>query len=326
MGLKKYIAFRTIQACVTLFMASVIVYALMRAAPGDPILAFYGVQAGNLDEATLQLLRHQYGLDQPVVIHYFAWLSQVLQGNLGRSYIWQTEVSGVVGRAAMWTLELQGTSLALGILIAVPIGVVSAVKQFSKTDYAARLFGVFFYSMPWFWLAAITIIIFSLYLNWFPSGGAYANTEAQSLFGTGSVMDLLWHLTLPAFVLATNYAGLLSRIVRSAMLEVLRQEYILTARSKGIKERIVIYNHAFRNALLPSVTVIGLQMGAMFGGAATVETVFSWPGMGRLIVDASFQRDYSTMMGAFLLTSSVIVFAVLITDLVYSYLDPRIRY
>jgi peptide/nickel transport system permease protein len=235
-------------------------------------------------------------------------------------------VSSTVGRAAIWTLELQGASLFLGILIAVPIGVVAAVKQFSKTDYAVRTFGVFFYSMPWFWLSAIMIIIFALYLSWFPSGGAISDTEAQALFGIGSVMDLLWHLALPAFVLAMNYAGLLSRIVRSAMLEVLRQEYILTARSKGIKERVVIFNHALRNALLPSVTVIGLQMGALFGGAATVETVFSWPGMGRLIVDASFQRDYSTMMGAFLLTSSVIVFAVLITDLVYSYLDPRIRY
>jgi peptide/nickel transport system permease protein len=166
LGFRKYLLLRIIQAFVILFAAFAALYAIMRAAPGDPILAFYGAQAGvDIDPKVLELLRHQYGLDKPVFIHFFEWVAQVFQGNLGRSCILQRSVSELVGRAAVWTLELQAVSLALGILIAVPIGMIAAVKQFSKTDYAARFFGVFFWSMPWFWLATMAIILFSLYLD-----------------------------------------------------------------------------------------------------------------------------------------------------------------
>jgi peptide/nickel transport system permease protein len=236
------------------------------------------------------------------------------------------KVADLVRRAVLWTIILEAASLAIAILIAVPIGILAAVKQGSKTDHVARFFGIFFWSIPWFWYGALMILFFSLYMPIFPAGGAYSTTDAEAIFGKGTILDVLWHLVLPAIVLGTNYAGFLSRIVRSSMLEILRQEYILTARSKGLKERIVIYKHAFRNALLPVITVIGLYLGSMLSGAAVVETVFSWPGMGRLIVESSYTRDYPTIMGCVVTTSTVMVFAILVTDIMYAFIDPRIRY
>lgn len=249
-----------------------------------------------------------------------------MQGNLGTSYVMNHPVTELIGNAAVWTLVLSGASLAIGILMAVPLGVVAAVKHTSKTDYATKLFGVFSWSMPGYWLGIMMILIFSLYLGFFPSGGAIALSKSSAPFGQGTLLDVLWHLALPAIVLGTNQAGFLSRVVRSSMLETLRQEYILTARSKGLKERIVIYKHAFRNAMLPVVTVVGLSMGSLLSGAAIVETVFGWPGMGRLIMDAISYRDYPTIMGTLVVTSTAMVFSILIVDLVYALVDPRIRY
>ena len=217
------------------------------------------------------------------------------------------------------TIKLGLASLILSLLIAIPSGVISAVKQYSKLDYTVMGTSLFLWSLPSFWYGIVLILIFSLYLRLLPSGGTGA-------LGGGSFFEDLKYMVLPVLALGTGSAAFNARLVRSTMLDVLRQEYILTARSKGLKERVVIYKHALKNAMLPVVTVVGIHVGYLVSGTAVIENVFSWNGVGRLMVTASYQRDYPLLMGIVLVTTICVVLAILVTDIIYAYIDPRIKY
>jgi len=318
MGLMGYIVKRSLLTIPTFFVISFVVFVLVHSAPGDPVLTIYGMQPGlDFDPIYLEHIRHLYGLDQPLINQYLHWISRVLQGDLGRSYVFRLPVSKLIVNAFWNTLKLQFTGILLAIAIAIPIGVTSAVKQYSKTDYALMTSSIMLWSLPWFWYGLMLILMFAVTLGWFPTHG---------LSYTGNPLDELKHLILPATVMATSTAGFLARIVRSSMLEVLRQDYILVARSKGLKENMIIYKHALRNALLPVVTVIGLNFAYLFSGAAIIETTFAYPGCGWLIVQASNFRDYTLIMGITIIVTIGVMLTLLVTDIIYGYLDPRIKF
>jgi peptide/nickel transport system permease protein len=281
----------------------------------------YGLRPG-LDFGLEQMIqiRQKLGLDRPIYIQYFIWLGKLVRGDLGRSISWRTPVNVIVRRALTNTLKMQIPSLLLAIAISIPTGVISAVKQYSKVDYVAMSLSLLTWSLPWFWYSLMAIYLFSIKLGWFPAGGMF------TLGSKATILDQLYHMILPVFVLGTMSTGFITRLVRSSMLEVLRQDYIVVARSKGLAEKVVIYKHALKNALLPTVTVIGLYVGFLVGGAAITETVFTWPGTGQIMVEASKLQDYPVIMGITIIVSTSVLFSVLFTDILYAYLDPRIRY
>jgi peptide/nickel transport system permease protein len=273
----------------------------------------------------IRYIEHQMGLDKPLHIQYLIWLKNILTGNLGRSYISQIEVSYLIKSYWINTMKLSLSALILSLLISIPLGVLSAVRQDSIFDNTSRIISLLGVSLPNFWAALLLIYVFSLRLGLFPVFGAVTIGKTySSVFD--SIKDQIWHLILPMFVAAFSGAALTTRMVRSSMLDVLNQEYILTARAKGVREQVILYKHALRNALLPVVTLIGLSIGFLLSGAVTLETVFAWPGLGRFVVESTFSRDYPAIMAMTMLVSLMVVLANLITDVVYGLLDPRIRY
>lgn len=321
MGLRTYILRRIIQFIPLIFIVSIITYGIIRSAPGDPVRNIFGMLAGrDYDPADIERLRQSLGLNDPIYIQYLRWLADFLQGNLGYSYKLHEPVGPMIAWRLGNTFKLQLSALALSLTSAVIIGVISAVKQYSKTDKVAMMGALFLWSMPGFWYALMMMLIFSLYLGWFPTHGII------TMGAPYSVLDEIWHFILPVIVLGTSMIGYSSRLVRSVMLEVLKQDYILTARSKGLTEKIVIYKHAMRNAMLPVVTMVGLYFSWIFSGAAVIETVFAIPGIGSLMVESSYFRDYSVIMGITMTVTVTTIISLLITDIIYSVLDPRIRY
>jgi len=318
--LASYIAKRMLWMILTIFAITIVTFTIVQLAPGDPVMIRYGLRPGvDFGIENIEKVRHDLGLDQPIHVQYFFWLSRLLRGDFGRSLIFREDVSAIIARALVNTLKMQIPALLLAIAIAIPAGVISAAKQYSKIDYAAMGTSLLLWSLPWFWYGLMAIYVFSIILGWFPTGGI-------SSPGTSTLIDQLHHLILPVVVLGTASTGFITRLVRSSMLEVLRQDYITVARSKGLRERVVIYKHALKNALLPTITVIGLYVGFLVGGAAIIETVFSWPGTGMIMVDAANLQDYPVIMGVTLIMSISVLFSVLLTDILYAYLDPRIRY
>ena len=269
--------------------------------------------------AALQAKEIAAGLDKPLIVQYFVWLWQLLQGNLGYSMKSYEPVSAMIGSHIGPTLLLMGASLALSLLIAVPAGIYSAVKQYSKGDYAVVTASFIGSSIPSFFLALILIYIFTVKLGILPSGGM--NTLGMD----GSVADTIRHMVLPVTVLAVSLAGSNIRYIRSSFLEILQQDYLRTARAKGIGYKRVIWKHAMRNALLPIVTVIGMQIPMLFGGAVIIEQVFSWPGLGLMTMTAIMGRDYPVIMGVCLLSAVVVLVSNLITDILYALVDPTIQ-
>ncbi len=310
-----YLINRFLQAIVLLFVVSAMVFFVIHAAPGGPAL----LNNPEIDRETAQQMAENLGLNDPIPLQYARWLGNVVQGKLGMSYQHGVAVSQMVSERLPATLLLTITSIVLAVLIAVPLGIVSAVKPYSIFDYLATLTAFFGVSVPVFWMGLMLIILFSVELRWLPSGGMLTTGEAFSM------VDLLRHLLLPTIVLSTFSMAQLARYTRSSMLDVIRRDYVRTARSKGLGEQVVLWRHALKNALIPVVTVIGLQLPRAFGGAAITEAVFSWPGMGRLAVDSAFQRDYPVVMGISMMIALVVVISNLITDLAYVYLDPRVR-
>lgn len=296
-----------------------IVFFLVHLAPGDPIITVLGMRPGiDFSPADIDRIRHAYGLDRPLHIQYIDWFQGIVSGDWGYSFQKARPVLQLLSTAVKNTIVLQFTSFLLSVAIAIPAGVISAVKQYSKSDYAVTLFSTFFWAMPSFWLGIMFILIFSANLGILPSSG-------MAPIGSNIYLDPRY-LILPALTLGLHGTAFMARLTRGSMLEVLRQDYITTARAKGLKERVVIYKHAFRNALLPVITLIGVYVGWLISGSVIVETVFAWPGMGMLIVDSANFRDYPVVMGVTLVASLSIIVAVLITDIAYAYLDPRIRF
>jgi len=294
------------------FGITLIIFMLMHVS-GDPVRLMYGP---NVPKETIEAKRKELGLDRPIYEQYLRWLSKLFQGDLGRSIHVQDKVSNLILARLGPTLELTTVALLLTLLFSIPIGVISAVRPYSWIDNIGRVFALFWVSMPYFWLGIILMLLFGVRLGLLPISGRG---------GPIWTVEGIRHLILPALTLGLPPMALFTRFVRSSMLEVVNEEYIRTARSKGLGERTVIYRHALRNALIPVVTLLALRLPWLVGGAVITETVFSWPGMGRLLVDAVSQRDYPVVQGVVLILAILVLLSNLAADLMYAYLDPRIR-
>jgi peptide/nickel transport system permease protein len=295
---------------------TMITYLIINAAPGNAVTMLINP---NMSAGNLLALERAYGLDKPVWVRYVIWLGQLLHGNLGFSYVdFQPVLHRILQRLPA-TAELMVTAILLSYVLAIPVGVVAAVRQYSWLDYASTVGAFLGVSVPSFFVGLILLYVFALELNWLPASGQL------TVGGVPTLGDYLRHLVLPAVVLAFGNVGATVRYVRGALLDVIRQDYMRTARAKGLGERVVIYKHGLRNALLPVITIAGLQLPVLFSGAVITEQVFGWPGMGLLTIQAITQRDYPTIMGLTLVSAVLVVVGNLVADLFYSLADPRIR-
>lgn len=315
-ALSAYIAKRLLAAIPVLFGLTIIVFLIMAMIPGDPATAILGSYATpeNVDR-----LNRDLGLDKPLFQQYLIWLTNLFQGDFGRSYTLNRPVLDEVLERFSATLILAGTSLLLCSVLGLIAGIISAVRQFSWVDKTITLVVLIGISVPSFWLGLLLILFFAVDLRWFPASGMYA------IYGGGGPLDLLHHLVLPALTLAVVATGVIARLTRTAMLEVLRQDYIRTARAKGVTENRVIYRHAFKAALVTIIPVIGIQAGFVLGGAVYIETVFQWPGIGSMLVKAISTRDLLLVQGGVLVVAAAYVLFNLAADVVQTVLDPRLR-
>ena len=288
----------------------------MNAAPGDPILIMLGSAVQQMPPSQLQLIRERWGLDDPVYVRYGRYLWNLLHGDFGLSITAKRPVIDMLTERVPNTIQLGIASIIIAVLIGIPAGIIPAIRQYSIADHFMTVLAFIGVSTPNFWLGLMLMWLFGLILGWLPICG----------MGHTGIGDSLRHLILPAITLGTAMTASLARLTRSGMLEVLGEEYIKTARAKGLKERVVIYKHAFRNAAISVVTVLGLQFAGLLGGAVIVETMFAWPGVGRLVVNAIWRRDYFVVMGSVLALTTIYILANLLVDLAYGLLDPRIRY
>lgn len=311
-----YVAKRLLSVFPVLFGLSVIVFLVMSMIPGDPATAILGAYA---TPENVERINRDLGLDKPLVQQYFIWIGNVLQGDFGRSFALNRPVLDEVLERFQATLVLAGVSLILCSVIGLLAGVVSAVRQFGWADKLITFAVLAGISMPSFWLGLILILLFAVKWRLLPASGMYA------IYGGGDLKDLLLHLILPAATLAVVAAGVIARLTRAAMLEVLRQDFVRTARAKGLPERQVIYRHAFRAALVSVIPVIGIQAGFVLGGAVYIETVFQWPGIGAMLVNAISTRDILLVQGGVLVVAASYVLFNLAADILQTMLDPRIR-
>jgi peptide/nickel transport system permease protein len=302
-----YVVRRLLLAIPVLIGVSILVFAIIRFIPGDPARAIAGVHAS---PEYIEQVRQELLLDEGLHIQYYVYLTNLLKGDMGRSTFTRRPVTTELWERFPNTLVLAATAMGIAALLGMSAGIISATKRYSLFDNVSMLAALVGVAAPVFWLGVMFQLLFSVNLGWLPSGG----------IGTWK------HLVLPALTLGLATAALIARITRSSMLEVLRQDYITTARSKGLVERVVTYKHALKNALIPVVTVMGLQFGTLLGGAVLTETVFSWPGIGRLMVDSILARDYPVVQGAVLFLAIFFVMINLVVDVIYAFLDPRISY
>jgi peptide/nickel transport system permease protein len=298
-----------------LLVVTLMVFSLMLLLPGDPAMALLGE---NLDPEAYVTVRKALGLDQPVPVQYVRWLSRTLQGDLGRSLHTREPVLTAIGEHLPRTLYLTLAAMVVSLTIAVPAGVIAALKRNSALDTAATIAAMIGVAVPNFWLGVMCILFFSVMLGWLPVSGYVSLLEDP--------WASLQHMVLPALTLGTAIAAEVTRMTRSSLLEVLDREYIMTARAKGLGERVVILVHALKNALIPVVTIVGLQMGRLFGGAVVTESIFAVPGLGTLLVTGIFSRDFPIVQAVVLVMALAVLSCNLIVDLLYSWLDPRIRY
>lgn len=315
----RYSLHRLIVGAGMLLALTVLIFVLLRLTPGDPIDAYIDPNVA-MSQEEMDALRGRLGLDQPLPVQYLAWLSQAVRGNLGHSIQrFDQTVGGLIVTRMGPTLLLMGAGLLIAIVVGIAAGVVGAVRRNTLPDLSLSVLALVGISSPAFLTALLGLYLFSVRLHWTPSGGML--TPAAPF----SIADLLHHLILPAIVLSVGYAALIMRYMRASMLEVLNQDYVRTARAKGVREFWVITKHALRNALLPVVTLIGSTIGLAVGGAIFVETVFNWPGMGLLLVDAVGSRDYPVIMGATLVIGAAVIVVNILTDIAYAVIDPRIK-
>lgn len=309
------VARRILMTIPVMFLVALLVFSLLHLSPGDPAIVFAGDQA---TPEQIEQVRIRMGLDQPFLVQFGTWAWNLLHGDLGRSLVSNVPVIDLIGQRIEPTLSLTALTLLWSILVAVPLAVLAAWKQNSLLDRAVMLLGVAGFSVPIFVFAYCIIYIFSIELRWLPIQGYKPLSE-----GIG---PWLRSLVLPAFALGTGYVALISRIGRAALVEILQQDYVRTARAKGANSRIVLFRHALKNAAVPIVTIVGLGVGLLIGGAVVTETVFALPGIGRLTADAILRRDYPVIQGVVLLFSFSYMLINLLIDLLYPLFDPRIRY
>ncbi|MEX1021158.1 MAG: nickel ABC transporter permease [Litorilinea sp.] len=302
-----YIRRRLLQSIIVVWGVSLIVFVLLRLAPGDPVSLLLSETATS---EQIEAAREKWGLNEPILVQYGVFLSNAVRGDLGDSLFFRQPAMDVLMARMPATLQLSAVALLFSLSVAIPLGMVSALRRDSVWDYLGSGVAMIGQAIPPYWLGIMLILLFSVTLGWFPTSGR------------GSFA----HIVLPAVTLGSVLMALITRLVRSGMLDVLSEDYIRTARAKGLRERSVIVRHAMRNIMIPLVTVIGLQLGALFGGAVITESIFAWPGVGRVALQAINARDYPMVQASVLFISVVYVFLNLAVDIVYVYLDPRIRY
>ena len=311
----RFVLHRLAATIPVLLLVTAGVFTLIHLTPGDPIDA---MMAESVDASVKERLRRDLGLDQPLYVQYAAWMGRLLQGDLGRSIRNQEPVIENVSRRIRPSLQLAALAMLVSLVVALPLGVLSAAKRNTPIDGAGTTFALFGICMPNFLLALLLIFLFGVRLRWLPISG-YVDPLEEPLAGLRS-------LALPAVTLGLALAAVVTRTLRSSMLEALAEDYVRTARAKGLSERQVVVGHALKNALIPVVTVIGLQLGTLIGGAVITEYVFALPGVGRLVVDAVFARDYPLVQGVVLLIAVGFIVSNLLVDLLYGWIDPRIRH
>jgi peptide/nickel transport system permease protein len=312
----RFVLHRLGQSLVLLVLVSMIGFGLLHLTPGGPLSQF--ALTPGMSAATLARISHQMGLDRPLPIQYFDWAGHLLRGDWGRSYRDQQPVLAIIVSHLWATLELMVSSTLLAVMLGTWVGVLGAIRRYSLADYLATIGAMVGLSIPTFWFGLVMIYLFSVWLGWLPSGDMYTNGDA-------SLLDYARHLVLPCLVLTLVTIATWSRYMRASMLDVISQDYIRTARAKGLRPRAVLIHHALRNALLPMITVAGLQLPTLLGGALVTETVFTWPGMGRLFLDSISYRDYPVVMGLLIFSALLVLAGNLLADLLYVVADPRIR-
>lgn len=314
----RYTIRRILQMIPLMLGISVILFIIIQAAPGGPEGMM--LQSGlTIDPSVIEAYRHRLGVDQPIYIQYFKWISAALSGDLGISYQTTRPVVDMILERMPATLELMAVSFILAALIAIPLGIYSALHQYSAFDLIGTTASFLGIAMPVFWFGLILQLFFSVKLGWLPVAGTQT-------VGATSFWDHIKHLILPTIVLSLHSVAGWSRYMRSSMLGVIMSDYIRTARSKGLKERIVVFRHAVKNALIPVITIMALDLAGLFSGAVITETIFAWPGIGRLFIQSMYARDYPMLMGILMMGSFMVVFFNLLSDLIYGWLDPRISY
>lgn len=322
--MNQYIFRRILQALPVLVGITIITFTFTELAPGDAVSAMLLEQEGGIADIDVEALRARYGLDQPPPIRYMRWIGGLLQGNMGIRIRSGVPVAEDIGRRLPATLQLMFAAALFSIVVGIPLGVLSALRQYSLFDYLMTGFVFAGISVPGFFAAIVIIYVFAVRLGWFPTGGY--GTPGAELSQLGLLLNRLHHMALPAIVLGIESTAAIMRYTRTSMLEVIRQDYMVTARSKGLSSLMMTTRHALRNALLPVITIIGLRLPSLFGGAIIIETIFNWPGMGTLYMDGVVTRDYPLIMSMVLISAVVIVVSNLLTDLTYALVDPRVRY
>jgi len=323
--MRVYLVRRLLQIIPTIVMITLVVFVMMQSIPGDPVVAVLG--EGYTEENALKV-RQEYGLDKPVLVQYVIWLGKLTQGDWGRSILSGRPVLKDVLLRLPVTLELIVLSMGVAMAIALPAAIVGALRQNTWADYTATTIAMIGVSIPEFFIGVLLLLLFSFGLGgMLPSSGwVYLPGTCPTIVCSAGLWGNAQHVLMPAFALGVGRAAILTRLLRASMLEVIRTEYVTTARAKGLSERPVVFKHALKNALIPTVTVMGLQVGFLIGGAIVVETLFAMPGLGTFGIDAIIARDYQQVQGFALITAIAFVVMNLLVDLTYTFLDPRIRY
>jgi peptide/nickel transport system permease protein len=315
--MRTYLIKRVLSLIPTLFGVTILVFLMIRFIPGTVVDQLIGTEA-RADESTKAAMRAFFGLDQPLYVQYGRWMGGILQGDFGTSWRSGLPVGKMIGDRLAVTVELGLLALIVSLLVGIPLGTLSAIRENTPLDHVARIVSLFSLSIPIFWQAAMLILALSLWFDWVPPVD-YASPTKDPVAN-------LTQMLLPAIVLGTVVAAQVMRMTRSSLLEVLRHDYVRTARAKGLAEGLVVRRHAFKNALIPIITVIGVQIGYLLGGAVVTEEVFTLPGVGRLVLNAVYERAYPLVQGSILLIALLFMLCTLVVDLLYAYLDPRIRY
>ena len=321
-----YVVKRLLQAIPLLLGIATITFFIVHLAPGDPMDMYLEERyRREMDPQVIELIRKKYGLDKPIHVQYVKWIGNLVKGDLGESFRYRRPVASLLAERIPYTLQLAGLALLFDALFGIALGIVAAVKQYSAVDKSVTVGSLIVYSIPGFWLALMLVLVFSVNLGWFPTSQT-RSLDYDLLSWSGKFLDRLWHLVLPVFVLGVASAAGTARFMRGRLLEVLSEEYVLAARARGLRERTVILKHALRNALIPIVTIYGLALPFLLGGAVLIERVFAWPGMGLLAVEAIGARDYPIILATSMIAAVLVVLGNLLADITYALVDPRVSY
>jgi peptide/nickel transport system permease protein len=322
----RYIFKRLVLAVPLLLGIATVTFFIVQLAPGDPMDFHIDERhQQRVDPEVIELIRQKYGLDQPIQVQYVKWLGNLIQGDLGESFALGRPVTALIAEAIPYTLQLTVLALFFDALVGIALGIFSAVKQYTPIDKSVTVGSLIVYSIPSFWLALMLVLVFSVHLGWFPTSQT-RSFDYEFLSRSEKLLDLAWHLVLPVFVLGIASAAGTARYMRSRLMDVLNEEYILAARARGLRERTVILKHALRNALIPIVTIYGMSLPFLLGGAVVIETIFARPGMGPLALAAIGARDYPVIMATTMIAAVLTVLGNLLADITYALVDPRVSY